>query len=139
MPIEFKDTAEAIAAVTTAVLAADAIGDFAERDYLYAGMRRFDVFKNYDTPKFNRLFGDVNKMIYDKLPCKSGMLTPQGLDVLFEAAKKKLNPDLRQRTFELAVGLASSDGVAEAETRVLDQLQKVFEISDDGASWKRAA
>ena len=128
MPIEFKDSAEAIVAIATVIISADKVGNFSEKDRLFSEIRKLEVFQGYDAPKFNLLLGNITQKTYDLLPNKDGVLTQQGFEDLVAAAKKALNTEMQKETFKLAVALAVSDGLAEEEARLLDELQTGFNI-----------
>src|SRR3989338_3408414 len=113
MPIEFKDSAEAIVAIATVIISADKVGNFSEKDRLFSEIRKLEVFQGYDAPKFNRLLGNITQKTYDLLPNKDGVLTQQGFEDLVAAAKKALNTEMQKETFKLAVALAVSDGLEE--------------------------
>lgn len=128
--IEFENPTEAFAAVAIIVIAADNLGTISERDFLFGRVKNLDVFKSYDQTEFTKLLSDAVEKAYETLPMDGSSITKQGIASLTQGVREVLNPELRVQVFEMALGLASADGLCDEEKTLIEQLQHGLEIDD---------
>jgi DNA phosphorothioation-dependent restriction protein DptG len=124
MSTQFKNPAEAFAALATVTVAADQVCTMQERRTLFEQTRHLDVFQDLDQAAFARLLEDTVESVYSTLPWDESSVTPQGIAALVEAARAVLSPELRGEAFGMALGLARADQLCDQELALLDQLRR---------------
>jgi hypothetical protein len=122
-PLPEFNRKEAFIAIAFAIIAADGhiAGD--EQQELALSMVRMTLFRDMTPEQFE----DALYKIYDTL-------NENGVDILINAAKTALTPELRETAFFFAVDLSLSDRVLEeSEKNMLGQMQQILEINPDTA------
>ena len=133
MSIQFENAAEAMAAVTSVVMSADGVSSAEEQQFLFERIQRLEVFKAYDEQAFKRLMGDVVGRMYGCLPVNDFGLTADGVKTMLQCACGVLDGDQRRECFEVAAALMFSDGLAEEERALLEQLRQGLEVDETTA------
>lgn len=111
-------TQEAFLAVGFATMAAD--GDMAasEQQFLAMSMIQMKAFREMTPDQFRDA---LNKVI--------AILKKEGEQYLFEAAKRALEPPLRETAFVFAADLALADGILDdSEKELLSRLQNILDV-----------
>jgi tellurite resistance protein len=112
---------EAMLAVALATSAAD--GNIAEEEAkgIFAYLLQMKMFEGVTQRQLSDIFKKLGKI-----------LQAEGVGGLVTIAKSSLPPELRETAFACAVDIAMADGSVEAsEQALLEELQKVLEVSDD--------
>ncbi len=123
MSMQFKNPAEAFAALATVTVAADQVCTMEERSTLFEQTRHLDAFQHLSLAAFARLLADAVESVYSILPWGESSVSQRGIADLIEAARAALNPDQRGQAFRMALDLASADQLCDPERALLDQLR----------------
>ena len=112
---------EAFLAIALATSAADGSIDESEAKSIFAYMLQMRMF---DDIKEKEMSGIFEKLV--------AILQNEGVGGLVSIAKTSLPDELRETAFSCAVDIAFADGVVDdSEKEMLNELQKVLEVSDE--------
>ncbi len=130
MSIQFENAAEAMAAVASVVMSADGVSTAEEQQYLFERIQRLEVFEAYDEQAFKRLMGDVIGRMFGCLPVDDKGLTADGVKTMLQCACGVLDGDQRRECFAVAAALMFTDGLAEEEKALLEELRQGLQVDD---------
>ncbi|MDM8566855.1 tellurite resistance TerB family protein [Candidatus Halobeggiatoa sp. HSG11] len=112
---------EAFLAIALATSAADGSIDESEAKSIFAYMLQMKMFDSIKEKQLSEMF---KKLIT--------VLQNEGVGGLVAIAKSSLPNELRETAFSCAVDIAFADGVVDdSEKELLNELQKVLEVSDE--------
>ena len=112
---------EAFLAIALATSAADGQIVESEAKGIFAYLLQMTMFDGYNEKQMSNVF---KKLVT--------VLNNEGIGGLVSIAKSSLPAELRETAFACAVDIALADGVVEdSEKALLEELQKVLEVSDD--------
>jgi len=129
MDIQFDRPAEAMAAVTWLICAADSVGTAEERDFLHAHVRNTQDFSGMTRQEFCTLLASTRTKLFNGLDNNGYCLSPPAIDAVIRSAGEILNPEQKLQAYIMAVELAKADGLVDEEKAILEKLRSRFQIS----------
>ncbi|MCK5876082.1 MAG: tellurite resistance TerB family protein [Candidatus Marithrix sp.] len=112
---------EAFLAIALATSAADGSINESEAKSIFAYMLQMKMFDSIKEKQMSEMF---KKLL--------AILQNEGVGGLVAIAKTSLPDELRETAFSCAVDIAFADGVVDdSEKELLNELQKILEVSDD--------
>ncbi len=122
--LSFENEAEAVACVAALMIAADGIGTEDEVNFLFDRVSTIPVFAGYDSKGFRELVGKVSAAMHGAITQNDdGTITDAGLDTVAHAVKATVAPG---NWTMVAEAVARSDGLDDAEQRVLDHFANIL-------------
>lgn len=137
MRIQFKNPAQAFAALATVTVAADQVCTLEERRTLFEQTRHLEIFQDLSQVEFARLLEDAVEIVYTTLPSDEYAVTRQGIADLIEAATAVLDPTLRRQAFGMVLGLARADRLCDEELALLEHLRSGL-VTEAVSGWRQA-
>jgi hypothetical protein len=120
--------ATAFAAVAVLMVGADKVGTMEEHDFIFGKMSGLDVFAGMDEGAFNQLITKTTDEVCASYPLDGLRVTDEGVDSLARSIRDALTPDLCVQAVQMAVDLASVDGMTSEEERLVVQLCDGFDL-----------
>ncbi|WP_017653802.1 tellurite resistance TerB family protein [Fortiea contorta] len=113
--------AEAVAAITLAVTAADGYPSKDEANWIFSTLYQMKLFRSYPKELMDRLFENI-----------LSILQRDEMNSLFNAAKESLSQELREAAFAVTTDILLAEGtVSEEEKTFLDDLHQALGISSE--------
>lgn len=131
MELQFERPVEAMAAISWIICSADDVGSTAEHNFLHQHVRTLKEFEDMSSSEFSSLLASTRTKLFSNLAHNGLCLTPPAVDTVISSAKAVLNDDQRVEAYRMAVGLAKTDGLVQAEQEILNKLRSRFSISFD--------
>jgi tellurite resistance protein len=125
---KIETAAEACAALAVLIAAADELGTNEERGFLFETVKALPIFADLDQKQFLKLMADTTEGLYASNAGEGGRMSSAEVGRLVDMIRDALPAERRVEALEVAVGLASSDGVVSVEALLLQRLCEGLEI-----------
>jgi len=127
--IEIKDSAEALAAIASILIAADSVGRVEERNAVIERLKTTGALAGQENAHIAALLGRVTGQLCERLPTtESGAFTPAAVGAVIEAVKPLLDRSARAEALDLAEATAHADSASPEEQAIVDRFRVAFAI-----------